>query len=347
MSSQAQCSVPQIYIPSPLPASTPSSDYLIWFITGNPGLISYYKTFLNTLSFQLSKSQSSFRFHIFGSSLDGFEASSLSANRDRCYSLQDVITLTGYRLQGFVRVQNKSEEPMKIILVGHSVGAYIALELIRKWQDGAMGKGMRILGACLLFPTVTHIAKSPSGKKVAGILKQPNIETYVSTLVKILTYLLPTIVLTTLIQLVMRFPKQAAQTTARFIKSPFGVRQALFLTRDEMATITDDRWQASIWGPMTTSTPQPPKLIFYFGQNDHWVANETRDELIAARGYRERQGKELGVGYVEEERGTKPEMLIDEEGVPHGFCLRNDHSEIIAGKVASFVREIVNAARDS
>lgn len=55
---------------------------------------------------------------------------------------------------------------MKVILVGHSVGSYIALELIRKWQEGGMGKGINILGACLLFPTVTHIAKSPSGRKV-------------------------------------------------------------------------------------------------------------------------------------------------------------------------------------
>ncbi len=88
-----------------------------------------------------------------------------------------------------------------------------------------------------------------------------------------------------------------------------------------MATITDDRWQASLWGSLTDSAPTaPPKLIFYFGQNDHWVANETRDELIAARGYREKQaeGKEEGG----EEMRMRPKMLIDEEGIPHGFCLR-------------------------
>lgn len=167
----AQCPVPQIYIPSPHQPSGSSDTYLIWFITGNPGLISYYTTFLNSFSLLLAKSQPSSRFHIFGSSLDGFEASSLSANKDQCYSLQDVISLTGYRLQGYVRMQNKSEKPMKVIFVGHSVGAYIALELIRKWQEGGLGRtsgqgGIRILGACLLFPTVTHIAKSPSGRKV-------------------------------------------------------------------------------------------------------------------------------------------------------------------------------------
>ena len=47
---------------------------------------------------------------------------------------------------------------------------------------------------------------------------------------------------------------------------------------------------------------------------DHWVADRTRDELIAARGARARgEGKEERLG---------PRMMIDEGSLPHGFCIR-------------------------
>ena len=81
---------------------------------------------------------------------------------------------------------------------------------------------------------------------------------------------------------------------------------------DEMREITDDRWDQSIWGAVEQPFGKPPpKLFFFFGENDHWVANHTRDELIAARGY---QGNEA--------ESWKPKMMIDQEGIPHSFCIR-------------------------
>lgn len=73
-----------------------------------------------------------------------------------------------------------------------------------------------------------------------------------------------------------------------------------------MRTITSDKWADDIWGTGTTSSTDPPtKLLFYFGQNDHWVAEQTRDEIIEVRG-RAHGG---------------PKMLVCEDGVPHAFCL--------------------------
>jgi hypothetical protein len=95
-----------------------------------------------------------------------------------------------------------------------------------------------------------------------------------------------------------------------------------------MNTITKDQWDESIWGvehPDTDSSFETPKLVFYFGQNvslsrnlslflltfkDHWVADHTRDTLIAARARDE--NKILS---------SKPWMLIDQDGVPHAFCI--------------------------
>lgn len=87
-----------------------------------------------------------------------------------------------------------------------------------------------------------------------------------------------------------------------------------YMGRDELLQITEDRWDQSLWGsaaPMAmTSTPNP-KLIFYFGKRDHWVADHSRDELIAARAYQDGGGEDW-----------KPQMLIDDEEIPHNFCIR-------------------------
>lgn len=103
--------------------------------------------------------------------------------------------------------------------------------------------------------------------------------------------------------------------------------------RDEMERIGADAWDAEIWGaahPSPTGVPRP-KLFFYFGKNDHWVADHTRDDLIRLRG---RQ--------VDEEQ-WKPHMEIDDDNIPHGFsiceCLNlvkneiSDASQTIAARL--------------
>jgi hypothetical protein len=77
------------------------------------------------------------------------------------------------------------------------------------------------------------------------------------------------------------------------------------MAADEMRTITTDKWTDDVWGAATARQPIT-KLVFYFGRNDHWVAEKTRDEIIALRG---------------QTGGKGPTMLVCEEGLPHAFCL--------------------------
>lgn len=48
------------------------------------------------------------------------------------------------------------------------------------------------------------------------------------------------------------------------------------LARDEMNTITEDKWNSEIWGVEHSESSQrsPPKLIFYFGENVSPTADE-------------------------------------------------------------------------
>ena len=74
-----------------------------------------------------------------------------------------------------------------------------------------------------------------------------------------------------------------------------------------MHTITSDKWSDDIWGMSDVEEPLVT-LLFYFGRNDHWVAERTRDEIIAVRG--KAGGNENG-----------PTMVVCEDGLPHAFCL--------------------------
>lgn len=95
------------------------------------------------------------------------------------------------------------------------------------------------------------------------------------------------------------------------------------MARDEIAEITTDRWNTDVWGSEKTGGS---RLIFYFGKDDHWVANATRDAIIRSR------GRGLGEDW-------KPKMVVCEDGLPHGFCVK--HGEEMAEKVAGWVEGMV------
>lgn len=54
-----------------------------------------------------------------------------------------------------------------IILLGHSIGAYIALKIFHQLQDS----GFNIIKVLGLFPTIEQMALSPNGVKMGGVLE--------------------------------------------------------------------------------------------------------------------------------------------------------------------------------
>ncbi|KAJ5536164.1 hypothetical protein N7513_009350 [Penicillium frequentans] len=295
---------------------------------------------------------------IYGCSLGGFEIPSDAEHdygingkngehgaKNHLYDLEDQIRFVHRKLVDLMNMNNNSTydasgqlksgsgsstpaPKRKVILIGHSVGAYIAMEVLRRHREGipdietlssepGPGKDLAdsvssssfdIIGGVMLFPTVKDIAHSPSGQKLTALLSfLPQLALIVSFFARILTSILPSSTLKSVVRFVMRNPPaHGLDTTFEFLKSSGGVRQALHMAADEMRTITSDKWTDDVWG------------------NDHWVAEKTRDEVIALR------GREEGLG---------PKMFVCEEGLPHAFCLK--HSDIMARKVAKMIRDIV------
>ena len=162
--------------------------YHIFFVTGNPGCIEYYHDFLTILSHSLSTSASLQRihacFHVCGHSLANFvdDAGLISIRKaNPILSLQEQIRYVEKNLKSYVQqhwhdersaVDKQSENECHVILVGHSVGTYISLEILSKLQGGSLAiEGLHIMGVIALFPTITWLARSPSGLKFGVSLK--------------------------------------------------------------------------------------------------------------------------------------------------------------------------------
>lgn len=122
------------------------------------------------------------------------------------------------------------------------------------------------------------------------------------------------------------------------------------MANDEMREIKEDRWHPSnIWGMLprerdddggdvtTTATisadsksSTKTKLFFYWGKNDYWVNNQSRDALIAARAQTTDDVKSA----------FQPQMFVDPGEIPHTFSLETKDMVTVAEKVAEFIAEL-------
>ena len=367
---------------------TTSRTYLIYFVTGNPGLVEYYRTFLTHLYGLLSHNTASDRdveFQVYGRSLSGFEMNNaeiktMKWRKQPPYGLQDQIRHSEDELADLVEeVKEQGAKDVRVILVGHSVGAYISLEIIRRLRaHGMAGEDFetRVVGAIGLFPTVVDIARSESGMKasVSGFhhscedgptsirrrlftlllstytndltqpfLKNSNFATFAALFVNFLTFLLPISLIANLIAKFMDFPSDAAQTTAAFVKSPHGIHQALHMARDEMFQIDTDIWDEEIWGAAAsepaTKHPHPRPILRFLFAREDHWVADATRDALIHS--RGRFSREDGVDEIEGQgENWKPIMEIDErEGWPHGFCIR--HGVPVAERVAGYVKTIV------
>ena len=161
------------YLPPSDNAGTQGQDYLIFMIGGNPGLISYYEPFLETLHDLLCSSSAadSARFYVYGNSLAGFDNATPANGKESPgpLGLRGQIRYTEDLIYSQIDYHHRKLEPEstpKVILIGHSVGAYILLELVRRHrqrvEDGEE-EDFDLIGGILLFPTIVNIRESPMG----------------------------------------------------------------------------------------------------------------------------------------------------------------------------------------
>lgn len=158
-------------------SDSPTESLLVFQITGNPGLIEYYRTFLTLCFDSLRAKYPDRRIKVAGTSLRGFgvqhherhQSLSHDSNPEGPYDLEQQIEHIGQMLERAIESQTRPNATTKVVLMGHSVGSYILLEVLRRRKQSPstqqLSNDAKVIGGICLFPTVTHIAKSPSGKK--------------------------------------------------------------------------------------------------------------------------------------------------------------------------------------
>ena len=315
------------------PAKSAAQDanarhYLIYFITGNPGLIDYYEPFLSHLRSLLDETEkrSSAALHIYGRNLAGFDDAdhepftASSPPHDVDYQVKSRYEhLSSMRIPSGPRQGQPFDE---VIVMGHSVGTYITLELFhRHLRDPSAAPHLNLKVGILLFASISHIAKSPSGIFVSNLLRVPFLEAHAHQLAKGFLSLWPVWALTLFIRRVMGFPPHAVAATVRFLTSRDGVWQGIHMGKDEMNVISEDRWADELWevaDEALAHKSEMPKFFFFFAKQDHWVANECRDEFIQKR--EEHANRDAPAT----KRG-RTRIVVDEGDLPHDFCIREFH----------------------
>ncbi|KAI0160087.1 hypothetical protein GGR52DRAFT_178365 [Hypoxylon sp. FL1284] len=311
---------------------TPSRDVLIFFISGNPGLIDYYEPFLSTLRSLLDGDASlgHTRFQLYGQDLAGFRDddhepfTSQRKPHNLEYQIQhNLAALERLRVESGPRSGSPYDE---VLLIGHSVGSYIALELFhRLLRNPDLISHLKLTSGILLFPTIEHISRSSNGWKMDLLRRTPVLGPNAHHIAQAFLHICPRSAIRWIVHGFMGFPAQNADTTVRWLKSRDGVWQALHLGMDEMRVIGEDRWDDELWEIARDAEAHDqvvPKFFFFFGKEDDWVASRYRDGFIKRR----------------QKQVDRTRIMVDEGNIPHAFCIQ--HSETVAEKVKIWISEM-------
>ena len=249
------------FLPSPSSSENSGDQYHIILVPGNPGLISYYRSFLSILHSNLNSAGQSRGANVFGCSLAGFEVRDRKLSFEKkggrrrddrtFFGVEDQIRFTESVLLSYATnlaalaqpprtaSAQASEPKPKVILVGHSFGTYIILRILENYHDFLSTHELpyEITSAILLFPTVIDLAKSPNGRRLGGLFnigKLLGIFWLLNILKQILVWLFGTRLLFTIVKSVatrgkpqMKEVDEAAETAFEWIRSKRGVGQCL------------------------------------------------------------------------------------------------------------------------
>jgi len=173
--------------------------------------------------------------------------------------------------------------------MGHSVGAYMALQLLKR-------RPQRVHEVFLLFPTLSHISQGSSFGRFSSIVTSiPGSDKLAALFVFIMRFLLPIPLLALFVRLAHTLPANHLTTTLSKFFNPASVRSFWYLAKyefKEIRALDSD-----------TLTKYAKRITAYYAINDGWVPRFAREEIMRIINH------------------NGGDAFICDEGLPHAFSL--------------------------
>ncbi|EDW92818.1 lipid droplet-associated hydrolase [Drosophila yakuba] len=269
-------------------------------ITGNPGLPGFYTEFAGTLQKELGD-------------LPVWVIGHAGHDDPPEASIREVPQLSGneelFNLDGQIRhkiafIEKYVPSDVKIHLIGHSIGAWMILQLLENERIRN-----RIQKCYMLFPTVERMMESPNGWVFTKVA-MPLYSVFGYIFFSFFNFL-PVWLRLMLIQiyfLIFSIPRQFLGTALKYSK-PSVAEKVVFLADDEMARVR---------GIQREIVEQNLDILkFYYGTTDGWVP----------------------VSYYEQLKKDYPKVdaQLDTKKIAHAFVLR--HSKPMAVIVRDMIQQ--------
>ncbi|KAN0109027.1 DUF2305 domain containing protein [Russula decolorans] len=311
--------------------TVPTPRTILLFIPGNPGLLDFYVPFLNAIyrsvnsdpSSRSSSSSSSSSLPsgtttsvtIFAHSHLGLSSYIRLGNPDKrsrfSWPEKSSVAL-GAQIQAHLEfldellVAYDDDPTTRVLLVGHSIGCWLVQEILKARATGALRPRVR---AYMLFPTISHIVRSPNGRKLSLFFRPPWPRT-VAYLTLIFRHVIPLFVLRLLHP---SWPTSQLRLVHNLLRAPAAIYAALTMANDEMETVRE----------LDTDFLRDfaQNLWFYYAEEDDWVGEQFAVVLRASR----------GIGSP-----TGSHVVLGRPGIPHAFCI--NHSAEIASQCVKWMR---------
>lgn len=170
-----------------------------------------------------------------------------------------------YTLQGQIQhkvsfIKENISDSVKLILIGHSIGCYIILNILPQLLPN-----YSVLRCFMLFPTIEKMAKTPNGAIFTPALVY--FRWVLTTLVKLLSYLGPSVH-----RKMIRYhfsdcsvPDCGVEATLNLF-NPACVNYSTFMAKEEMKVVADLQEELV--------KKYIDKMSFYYGAKDKWCPKE-------------------------------------------------------------------------
>ncbi|CAN6818887.1 unnamed protein product [Brassica oleracea] len=279
-------------------AETPKVHVL--FIPGNPGVVSFYNDFLESLHQFLDGNASI-------TAVGQISHTSKDWESGKLFSLQEQID---HKVE-FIRQELESVK-VPIILVGHSIGSYISLEILRKCPE-------KVLYCIGLYPFLTLNQQSTKQSLIGKLAASSLLSNTASFLVASLG-LLSMSAARRLVSypLGASWSDTAVQATCTHLRQYHTMRNVLYMAMTEFRELAAE----PDWEFMRENQS---KLAFLFGIDDHWGPLHLFEEIS--------------------KKAPGTSLSIESEGHTHGFCCTVAGSVWVAQHVATLIKTRLNQKR--